>query len=536
MHERLKAALDCLPSDYRGPGGVVAVVKDGIVIAERAWGYADMENRIPMSTRTPMPICSLTKQFVCAALLDIDGNAPGHPVQLGLEDLHPGFIPQGLTVEHLCNNQSGIRDYWALTLLMGAKPEGKFTANDAWRIQTMPKRTLQFEPGEQYSYSNSNFYILGRLIEMETGSGIGDALRKSVFEPAGMLTAAFCEDTSSHPGNCVGYEGSPTSGFVRAENNIWWSGDAGIVASLEDLMAYEQWIDATRDDANGLYRRLCRPQTFRDGTPARYGYGLAHSDVNGIPAIGHSGAIRGFRIERLHAPSERLSVIAMFNHEAKWGAAERILKSVLDQPIANSDSEDVGIDPALTGNWLEPKTNLVLAVSHSGKGGIDASFAGCSEHLAMDGPASASSRKMRVSIAGKRLRIERFGDHLNGLCEKVEGAAGQDCAGSYYCDELESTFSCSGDAAGMYGAFEGFLGAGPMHLMRHIGGDVWMLENPRGMDAPAPGDWSVIVSRGGDGKVAGATIGCWLALNMRYNRDAHSGSGHALERPAARSP
>ena len=71
-------------------------------------------------------------------------------------------------------------------------------------------------------------------------------------------------------------------GFIPAVNRINWTGDAGIVASLEDMIAWERFIDATRDDAEGLYRRLSVSPSFADGTPAQYGFGLAHMESEGV--------------------------------------------------------------------------------------------------------------------------------------------------------------------------------------------------------------------------------------------------------------
>ena len=82
------------------------------------------------------------------------------------------------------------------------------------------------------------------------------------------------------------------------------------------MLAWEAHIDASREDPAGLYKQLSAPPSFADGTPTSYGYRLAHDTVAGVKTTGHGGALRGFRAHRLHAASERLSVVVMFNHEA----------------------------------------------------------------------------------------------------------------------------------------------------------------------------------------------------------------------------
>ncbi|MEC7000037.1 hypothetical protein VXQ18_14880 [Brucella abortus] len=82
-----------------------------------------------------------------------------------------------------------------------------------------------------------------------------------------MKTAELIPDTALF-NECTGYEGDTVRGFLPAINRIHWLGDAGICASLDDMIAWEQFIDRTRHDENGLYRRLSSPQTFADGAPA----------------------------------------------------------------------------------------------------------------------------------------------------------------------------------------------------------------------------------------------------------------------------
>jgi D-aminopeptidase len=130
----------------------------------------------------------------------------------------------------------------------------------------------------------------------------------------------------------VGYEGSEALGYFPALNRIYWTGDAGMAASLHDMLAWERWIDSTRDASDGLYARLSAPQQFSDGRPARYGYGLRHDQIAGLRVTGHGGALRGFRAQRFHAAAARLSVVVLFNHEASaYSAAESLMRAALGQ-------------------------------------------------------------------------------------------------------------------------------------------------------------------------------------------------------------
>ncbi|HTN97564.1 MAG TPA: D-aminopeptidase, partial [Nordella sp.] len=358
-------AIADLATQFKGPGGAVAVVKDGAVIARHGWGFADLGQRLPFSPTTLFPICSISKQFTCALLLDSFADpavldAALHARLPLLEDAPPSIL-------HLCHNQSGFRDYWALTVLCGATPEGQFRPEDAASLIGRT-RTLHFPAGTQYSYSNGNFRLVSDLLEEKTKRDFGELLRERILAPAGMATARLNPETSRLPGGVVGYEGNESFGFIPAVNNIHWTGDAGIVASLDDMIAWERFVDRTRDDTQGLYRRLSVRPTFADGRAASYGFGLAFMESNGVALTGHGGALRGFRSQRLHAAAERLSVVVLLNHEASAReAAFRVLRAALGQ--AEPARKDVAYDPRWTGAYHDKATGLLLDISDAAKAG-----------------------------------------------------------------------------------------------------------------------------------------------------------------------
>lgn len=201
----------------------------------------------------------------------------------------------------------GLRDYWALTVLCGASPEGDFRPADAVTLIGLT-RSLHFRPGTAYSYSNGNFRMLALAVEQKTGRDFGEMLTERLLVPSGMETARFVAWRPAPSGGAAGYEGTSGSGWRPGINRLHWSGDAGIRASIDDLVARERFIDRTRDDLASPYALLARPVSFRNGAPASYGMGLVHRKRWGRAITGHGGAIRGWRLQRFWVPSERLSV------------------------------------------------------------------------------------------------------------------------------------------------------------------------------------------------------------------------------------
>lgn len=509
----LDAALDALPKRHPGPGGVAGAVKDGRVVATRAWGYANLDTAAPLTRATRLPICSISKQFTCQVLLATVGD----PARLDAKVA--AFLPELTstlpTVRQLCDNQSGLRDYWALTILHGAKAEQTFAREDALPLIARMK-TGHFPPGTAYSYCNCNYRIVSELIEAETGEPLETLCRRHVWDPAGMRTAVYTSDTRHPEDGVVGYEGSDATGFFPADNGIFWIGDAGISASLDDMLAYEAWIDATRDDDASLYRRVSAPPAFSDGTPAAYGYGIAQHDIAGHRFTGHAGALRGFRAQRLTARDARLSVVVLFNHEGDtYGAA----KSLIEAALGHDEPEPAAIPDGWDGQWLADDGLLVRLASARTSATLAYATGGETVTLAPDGALAAPGVILARTDGGLAMtRARENTAPVLAPLAPLDAADPGEIAGRWTCGELGAGLEIEAHDGAAYARFTGMLGTGRMERMAPAGRDVWTIATRRSMDAPAPGDWTVVVDRAASGAAAGLTIGCWLARGLRYVR------------------
>ncbi|WP_254070442.1 D-aminopeptidase [Acidisphaera sp. L21] len=507
----LSAALDALPARYPGPGGAVAVLRDGVVLEQRSWGWADRDKRLPFTAQTLFPVCSITKQFTCALLLDQVGD----PARLdaALAAALP-LLPEPPGVRDLCHNQSGLRDYWALAMLCGADVDGVFGPADAARL-FRGTRSLQFAPGTRYSYSNGNFRLLSDLIEQHIGRPFAELLRQRVLDIAGMPTAQIAPDTAALPGGAVGYEGNVEFGFIAAVNRIHWTGDAGLVASLNDMIAWERYIDRTRNDPASLYHRLTRPVTFRDGNPAAYGFGLRRLSHGGMPGAGHGGGLRGWRSERLYLPEPRLSVVVLFNHLFNaQAAATDLVHAALG--LSPPPSPSTPGSPIPSGMFREPETGLLTHLTPAGDQRIRLDFARTEWLDLLPGKAQGQSATITPTADG--VWLDRPGDNLHSRLVPVKGEAVRDIEGRFHAAELDATLVIEAVGGVLYGVFEGWLGQGTMHALLSDGTDHWRLPCPRALDYAAPGDWTLWVQRDEMGAVARVQVGCWLARQVNFER------------------
>ena len=509
---RLDRLLETLPRAYPGPGGAVAVLREGEILARHAWGWANAERRIPFTPKTLFRMCSVTKQFTCALVLDAfpDPSVLDADVRARLPLLE-GEAPGAL---HLCHNQSGLRDYWAVAMLHGAPAESAFGDTEAARV-IAGTRTLQFAPGSRYSYVNQNFRILSDILQERTGRSFAELLRARIFEPAGMGSAILAADTRAMPDGTEGYEGTQAAGFRAAENRILWTGDAGLGACLDDMIAWERHVDATRDEAGGLYRRLSAPVQFADGAPATYGFGLGRSTELGRPATGHGGALRGWRSHRMHLPSERVSVVVLFNHLSDARAAALDALAVVlgeDRPPPGAPAPM----PDWLGAYMEPETGLAVRIDPAGAGQVRLRYGHSAERLDLqaDGTAGGGGTRLRPGKGG--LWMNRPGENHSACLRPCAGQSAMDVAGRYRCAELDAELVVADAGNVLYGGFSGFLGQGRMELLEPVGPDVWALPCPRALDHTPPGDWTLAFRRDAAGRVTGVDVGCWLARRLDY--------------------
>jgi D-aminopeptidase len=511
---RLDRAVETLPRSYPGPGGAVAALRNGEVLLRHAWGWANAERRIAFTPRTLFRMCSITKQFTCAVVLDafpdpsvLDGDVRARlPL---LEQPAPGAL-------HLCHNQSGLRDYWAVAMLHGSPPEAPFGDTEAARV-IAGTRTLQFAPGTRYSYVNQNFRLLSDIVQQRTGRSFAELLRTRVFDRAGMASALLAADTRALPDGTEGYEGTPTGGFRAAENRIVWTGDAGLGASLDDMIAWERHIDATRDDADALYSRLCAQAAFADGTSSAYGFGLSRRSELGRPITAHGGALRGWRSHRLYVPSERVSVVVMFNHLSDaHEAAVDVLAAVLgeDRPPRPAP----GAMPEWLGAYTEPETGLSVRIEAAADGRVRLRFGHFPDLLDVQADGSASGDSVRLRMDDDGLWMERPLENHSTRLVPCTGTPAKNVGGRYRCAELDAELTVIDAGGVLYGGFSGFLGQGRMETFGAIGPDVWVLPCPRALDHTPPGDWTLAFRRDDAGKVVGVEVGCWLARRLHYMR------------------
>jgi D-alanyl-D-alanine carboxypeptidase len=243
----------------------------------------------PLDADSPFAIASITKTFTATLVLQLVEEG-----RLALDDevgplLPDVALPEGVTVRQLLSHTSGVADLLEpMRALMNADPERIWTAREVL-AQIGPPR---FAPGSDYAYSNTNYVILGLLVEELSGQPFADVLRTRILQPLALDRTGILTEPGAPPLMTPSWASAfGTSGFMYS--------------SVGDLLA---WADDLY--LGNVLRRssLAQMLTF---SPDGYGLGAQQIELGDQPGYGHSGLLRGFTSLMVHLPAENVTLVVI---------------------------------------------------------------------------------------------------------------------------------------------------------------------------------------------------------------------------------
>jgi CubicO group peptidase (beta-lactamase class C family) len=295
------------------PGCAVGVYRGGRIVHARGYGLADLERRVPITTRSMFDIGSTSKQFAAASIVLLAQQG-----KLTLDDDVRRHVPElpdyghRITIRHLLNHTSGLRDYIGLLTLGGASIDGVTTDEDALAAIAR-QRALNFEPGTAHLYSNSGYFLLSTIVERAAGKSLRDFAREQIFQPLGMERTHYLGSYDDIvPDRALAY--SPRQGGYRTDMSRWLQlGDGAVWTNVEELLLWDSNFYEPRVGGRAMLDDLHRRGRLASGDSVGYALGLAHTSYRGQPAVSHGGAWGGYRADLLRFPEQRYSVAVLCN-------------------------------------------------------------------------------------------------------------------------------------------------------------------------------------------------------------------------------
>ena len=302
--------VDQIFSSYQrpaSPGCAVTVVKDGNTVHQGLYGLANLEHDAPITAQTAFYLGSTSKQFTAmTAMLLVEQG------RMKLEDPVHKYMPRlpeymkPITIRHLLEHTSGIRDYIALWTLSG--PANDAPLSDAQVVELIERqKALNFTPGAEFLYSNSGYFLLAMLMRPATHGMLPQLAASGVFEPLGLNRTLFYTNRFALlPKRATGYSpgsGPGPAGYTLNTATLDVSGDGGVFTTIEDMTRWLQFFDQPRGPHAKAYQAMHTRVQLAGGDFAEYGRGLMLKRYCVLDVISNDGSLRWYGGAILSIPS-----------------------------------------------------------------------------------------------------------------------------------------------------------------------------------------------------------------------------------------
>jgi CubicO group peptidase (beta-lactamase class C family) len=316
------AQIDRIFADYdkpESPGCAVAVIQQGQVIHQRGYGQAHLEWNSPITPQTVFPVASLSKQFTAMAvallaeqgLLSLDDDLRKHVPEL------PDY-GSVITLRHLLQHTSGLRDVWSLGRWAGWRPNDLVTNHDIVRL-AIRQQGIDSKPGERFVYNNTGYTLLPLVVERVSGKSFRDFVELKIFEPLGMKQSHFHDDIREVVNNRASAYSAQSGKFQIDIPTYSTVGTTGLFTTLEDLVRWDQNFYDRRVGGTSALDQMLSLGKLNDGGDVRYGIGLSYGlglvigQYRGLKSVSHSGLDWGYSAEFLQFPEQHLTIIVLGN-------------------------------------------------------------------------------------------------------------------------------------------------------------------------------------------------------------------------------
>jgi len=311
--QKINAEVKAAMRRFRVPGAAVMIVRHGHVAFVGAYGLRDLARRLPVQDDTFFEIGSITKQFTAASILQLQ-DAGKLQIDRPLSDYLPDAPhAKAVTLRQLLTLTSGLHDYLDIPpSQMDRLVSRPISYRDLIaRVAPLP---LGFAPGSRWSYSNTDYLLLGKVVEAVSGEPYRDYLQHHIFGPLHMTDTHTSGDEGSLPRMAVGYRQADGKLEVAPHIDPSWGGAAGfLVTTLRDLAIWDAALRGGRVVSQASYRQMTTPIMTTQNGSADYGFGLFVDSVYGQPRIGHTGGSLAFTAADEYFPRQDVRIVAFTN-------------------------------------------------------------------------------------------------------------------------------------------------------------------------------------------------------------------------------
>lgn len=302
---------DC--NSLETPGAAIAVIKDGKVFYTQGYGSANLEYGIPIKPDTIFHAASLSKQFTAFAILLLQKEG-----KLSLDDDVRKHIPElpdfgtTITLRHLANHSSGLRDQWRLLMMAGWRLDDVITKQ---HIMKLIKRqgSLNFPPGDRNLYSNTGYTLLAEVVARVSGKSFAEFTKENIFVPLKMKNTQFCDDHEKIVPNRAYSYSKEGDGYNKKVLSYATVGATSLLTTVEDFSLWALNFENPELGGSKIIEQLNAGTVRNDGKETGFAFGQMVGTYQGINVFVHSGSDAGFRAYFARVPDHNLSIVVLSN-------------------------------------------------------------------------------------------------------------------------------------------------------------------------------------------------------------------------------
>jgi CubicO group peptidase (beta-lactamase class C family) len=359
------------------PGCALGVIRDGNFIYRKGYGMGSLELHVPLSPESVFYMGSVSKQFTAASVV-----LAAEQGFLALDDDVRKYIPElpdyghVITLRQMLHHTSGLRDFLTLLELSGRHGEDVHSRTEMLDLIARQK-ALNNIPGDEWIYSNTNYFLLGEVVQRATKKSLAQFAAENIFLPLGMGHTRFYDDhTLVMPGRVPAYAPGDSGKFVVDwSTNFDTVGAGGLMSTVDDLLLWDRNFYENRLRKGAFLKEMQTRGVLNNGKKTDYALGLELSTYRGLPIVEHNGALFGYRTEILRFPEQRFTVVCLCNlASASTGSLARkvaevyLEKSLKAEGGAPQSPGNKGLpDPSLfAGRYLDPSKHFVYSFTAAG--------------------------------------------------------------------------------------------------------------------------------------------------------------------------
>lgn len=343
------------------PGCTIGIVRNDSLIYSKGYGMSNLEYGVINTPETIFHMASVSKQFTAYAIVLLASQG-----KLSLDDDIRKYLPwfpdlkAKITIRNLLNHTSGIRDQWQLLAISGTRLDDVITQEQVIKILSK-QQALNFQPGDDYAYSNSGFTLLAEIIKSVTGKSIRKFTDSAIFKPLGMNHTHFHDDyTEIEKNRAYSYEKAADGHFVNAILSYSTAGPTSLFTDIPDMSKWIMNFYSIKVGGEKTISELTRKLKLNNGKEQSYAEGIINDTYKGHKRYWHNGADAGYRTCIAAFPDVKMGFIVFSNlgdFNTYWMAQQLEDLFIKDKlPKVNKPNETVkDYDKAILADTSEVK-------------------------------------------------------------------------------------------------------------------------------------------------------------------------------------